>query len=236
MIVSAHAVGLFSVASGRPTTTVGTPLTAGNVASKLGGKTGARWRIGPRVASAPAASKSSEGLGCSIRNSASGVTSRTARGAPLQPGQRESPARRARRFASVSAMRSAVASEGGAAGGGACARIDPAPRMQSAIVSAVLIVYRSEVDRRAVSGGMRRFVNGFGQRRVGVDRLDQLLERALEAEHRARLGDQLRCLVADDVDAENLIVLRLGHDLHESLGVAGDLGAAARHEWELAGS
>ena len=81
--------------------------------------------------------------------------------------------------------------------------------------------------------GVRRFEHGLGHGRMGVDRAHQLLDRALEPQRQRRLGDQLGRARADHVDAEHLVVLLLGDDLDEAVGLVGHAGAAEDAEGEL---
>src|SRR6185503_13949598 len=98
-------------------------------------------------------------------------------------------------------------------------------------------VYSSALSS-AVNGRAVRRVRGFPDRlrhrRMRVDGTDQLLDRALEAQGRRRLGDQFGRARADHVDAEQLVVLLLGDDLDEALGLAGDPGAAEHAELDRA--
>ena len=82
--------------------------------------------------------------------------------------------------------------------------------------------------------GVRRLGHGFRQRRVRVDGPRQLLDRALQAERDGGLGHELRGARPDHVHPENLIVLLLGHDLHEALGLARDLRPAEGEKRERA--
>src|SRR5664280_1979440 len=71
------------------------------------------------------------------------------------------------------------------------------------------------VDVLAVDS-LRRLMHGFRQSRMRVDRADHLLGRRFEPEEGAALRDELGGMRADDVDAEDLVVLRVGDDLHEA--------------------
>src|SRR5437867_2242885 len=90
----------------------------------------------------------------------------------------------------------------------------------------------SEVDRLA-EGAERRLERGFGQGRVGVDRVDDLLQRRLDRPPHGELVDDLRRLRADDVDAQDLARRLVGDHLHEALRIAEGDGLAARREREL---
>src|SRR5439155_1247789 len=72
----------------------------------------------------------------------------------------------------------------------------------------------SDVDRLA-KGGERRLQGGFRQGRMGVDRMDDLLERGLEGAADSKLMDHLCRLGTDDVDAEDLARPLVGDDLDE---------------------
>ena len=52
-----------------------------------------------------------------------------------------------------------------------------------------------------------RFHDGFGEGRVGVDRVHQLIDRGLQLDGDAGFVDQVRGMGSDDVDAQNLAVL-----------------------------
>src|SRR5215467_12562460 len=65
-----------------------------------------------------------------------------------------------------------------------------------------------------------------------VDRADQLLNRALEAERKCGLGDEFGRPRANHMDAEDLVVLLFGDDLHEAFGFVRDAGAAEGAELE----
>ena len=52
-----------------------------------------------------------------------------------------------------------------------------------------------------------RFHDGFGEGRVGVDRVHQLIDRGLQLDGDAGFVDQVGGVRADDVDAQNLAVL-----------------------------
>src|SRR5262249_27437509 len=58
--------------------------------------------------------------------------------------------------------------------------------------------------------------NRFGERRVRVDRANQLLDRRFEPQRHRGLGHQLGRARADHVDAKQLVVFLLRDDLHES--------------------
>ncbi len=83
--------------------------------------------------------------------------------------------------------------------------------------------------------GVRRFAHRFRHRRVGVDRADQLFDRAFELQCDGRFGDELGRARADHVDAEDLVVLLLEDDLDEALGLTRHAGAGEDAELEHAG-
>src|SRR4051812_2705840 len=92
---------------------VDTPPTAGKVARRLGESFRSRTStLLRRSESYPMLVNSGEGRGCRMRNSRSGVTSSTANGAVVQPGQIESPIASPSRNASARRMRSSGASVG----------------------------------------------------------------------------------------------------------------------------
>src|SRR5438874_11817096 len=91
----------------------------------------------------------------------------------------------------------------------------------------------SDVDRLA-KGGERRLQGGFRQGRMGVDRMDDLLERGLEGAADSKLMDHLGRLGTDDVDAEDLARPLVGDDLDEPLRLAQRDGLAAGREREAA--
>src|SRR5439155_20242663 len=66
----------------------------------------------------------------------------------------------------------------------------------------------SGVDGVAVDR-LRRLHEGLGQRRVGVDGAGGLLRGALQPQGHAGLGDEVRRMRPDHVDAEHLVVLCL---------------------------
>ena len=55
-----------------------------------------------------------------------------------------------------------------------------------------------------------------------MNRANELLHGAFEAQCERRFGDELGRTQADHVDAEDLVVLLLGNDLQEAFGLAGD--------------
>src|SRR3954447_1706936 len=67
-----------------------------------------------------------------------------------------------------------------------------------------------------------------------VNRANQLLDGALEAERQRCFRDQFRRARPDHVHAEHLVVLLLGDDLHEAFGLSGDARAAEHDELERA--
>ena len=69
-------------------------------------------------------------------------------------------------------------------------------------------------------GILESLENRFGQRRVGVHRLRNRFEGRFQLHGHDRLGDQIRHMGSDHVDTEQLAVLPLPHDLHESVLLA----------------
>ena len=88
----------------------------------------------------------------------------------------------------------------------------------------------------ALVGRERGFVQRFGQRRVRVDRALQVFaaRRVLHRQH--RFGDQLARHRADDVHAEDLVVVLRGDELDETLRRFHRPRAAAGQEREHARS
>src|SRR5439155_9954076 len=70
----------------------------------------------------------------------------------------------------------------------------------------------SEVDRPPIDR-QRGLSEDLRQRRVGVRGAADLPRRRLELECDRGLGDQVRCVRADQVDAERLVGLLVGDDL-----------------------
>src|SRR5689334_16338012 len=67
-------------------------------------------------------------------------------------------------------------------------------------------------------GGQRGLERRLGQRRVGVDRVHELVERRLERAANGELVNHLGRLGADDVHAEDLAGLLVGDDFDEAVG------------------
>src|SRR5689334_881931 len=82
--------------------------------------------------------------------------------------------------------------------------------------------------------GMRLFDDRFRHRRMRVDGADQLLDGAFQLQRQRRFGNEFGRARSDHVDAEDLVVLLVGDDLHEALRLAGDLGAPEYAELERA--
>src|SRR5262245_8917305 len=92
---------------------------------------------------------------------------------------------------------------------------------------------RSDVDGLA-ERGQRGLEGGFGERRMRVDRVHDLLERGLERPAHRELVDDLRRLGTDDMHAEDLAGGLVRHDLDEAVGLAQRHRLAAGGERELA--
>src|SRR5215203_1921179 len=90
----------------------------------------------------------------------------------------------------------------------------------------------SRVNRGAV-GGVGGLEHGLGHGRMGVNGADQLLDRALQPQRQRGLGHQLGGPRPDHVEAEHFVVLLLGDDLDEAVGLVGHAGAAEDTEGEL---
>src|SRR5271163_1629992 len=75
--------------------------------------------------------------------------------------------------------------------------------------------------------------HSFRQRRMRVDRKHHLFDGRFEFEGSNCFGDQFGSLRPDDVDAEDLAMLRIGHDLDEAFVRADDRGLGVRREVEL---
>src|ERR687893_2700347 len=88
-------------------------------------------------------------------------------------------------------------------------------------------MYRQAVD---AFGGLH---DGLGDGRVRVDDAAQLVGRRFEVERDDRPVDDLGRVRADDVDAEQLVVLRLADDLDEALLLAEYPRLARGREGEL---
>jgi hypothetical protein len=80
---------------------------------------------------------------------------------------------------------------------------------------------------------VKRFLQRFRQRRVGVDVADQFLDGQIPALGQGQLGQQLGDLGADQVRAEQLPVGRIGDDFGESGGIAVAVGFSVGAEREL---
>src|SRR5690606_29063934 len=76
---------------------------------------------------------------------------------------------------------------------------------------------------------------GFGTGWVGVTGAGHILAGGAEGHGHAVFADHLGRLRADDVDAEDLVSLRVGEHLGEAFGLVVDLGPAVGAERELAG-
>src|ERR1700733_12618988 len=77
------------------------------------------------------------------------------------------------------------------------------------------------VDRHALHRRIR-IQHRLTQRRMRMNREHQLIHGAFEFHHRNRLGNQLRRLRPEDVDAQNLAVLGVGHDLYKTIVAVDD--------------
>src|SRR5919112_3762132 len=88
------------------------------------------------------------------------------------------------------------------------------------------------MNRQAVDA-LGRLHDGLGDGRVRVDDAPQLFGRGFEVERDDGLVNHLRRVRADDVDAQQLVVLRLADDLDEALLLAEDARLARRAEGEL---
>src|SRR5207248_9312695 len=80
------------------------------------------------------------------------------------------------------------------------------------------------------------FHQGFGQRRVCVDRQVELLESQSVLDRERRLGDEVGRAGSDDVRAEQLARARVGDDLDEALALAQRERAPGRGTREAADS
>ena len=107
----------------------------------------------------------------------------------------------------------------------------PAGASEGRVALSEVVAMFTHVNRRSVRG-VRRLADRLRHRRMRVDRADQLLDRAFEAQRQRGFGDELGRARADHVDAEHLVVLLVGDDLDEAFGLAGDLGAAEHAELE----
>src|SRR5690349_3784952 len=91
-------------------------------------------------------------------------------------------------------------------------------------------VYRLRVPGLDVNGGtvgrVRGFAHGLREGGMRVDGSDQLFHRALEPQRQDGFRHQFRRPRADHVHAENLVVLLVRDDLHESFGLARHLRAS----------
>src|SRR5688572_22939132 len=89
------------------------------------------------------------------------------------------------------------------------------------------------IDGESVDG-VEAFAHRFVQSRVRVDGVHHRLDRCFSFHRGYALADELEGLRPDDVDAEDLAVLRVGNDLDEAGVVAEDGSLAVAHEGELA--
>ncbi len=87
---------------------------------------------------------------------------------------------------------------------------------------------------RTFADGEAGFLEGFGHRRVGVDRAAQVFGATAVFHVGDRRSDHLARAVADDLHAENLVCLGVGNDLAEAVGAVDCDGAAIGGEGELA--
>src|SRR5829696_2467092 len=94
------------------------------------------------------------------------------------------------------------------------------------------VTRRSEVDRSPVDGH-GRLADHLRERRVWVGRGADLPGRRLERERQRRLGDEVRHVRADEVDAEGDVGLLVRDDLDEALVLATDDGLGDRLERDL---
>ncbi len=83
--------------------------------------------------------------------------------------------------------------------------------------------FRRDMDRHAVDvvDGLHY---GFGQSRVGVGEVAKLRGRHTGLHSDRRLVDEVGRVVANDVDAKNLVGLLLGDDLHLAYRFSGAHG------------
>src|ERR1700677_227181 len=98
----------------------------------------------------------------------------------------------------------------------------------AAYVLFVLNIYRQALDAREAIE--QRFGNG----RVGVDGEHHCFDRRLELNRRHGFGDDLCCVWPDDVNAEDLAVLRVGDDFDEAVVRVEDCRLRVADEGELA--
>src|SRR5262249_2630549 len=82
---------------------------------------------------------------------------------------------------------------------------------------------------------MRRLSNGLRHGRMGVNRANELLDRALEAKGQRGLRHELGRTRPDHVHAENFVVLLVEHNLDEALHLSGDLCPTENAELERTG-
>src|SRR6266849_1422572 len=73
---------------------------------------------------------------------------------------------------------------------------------------------------------VRRLAHRFGHRWMRVNGAYQLLHRALEPQRAGRLSDKLGRSRTDHMHAQDFIVFLVGDDLHEAVGLTGDLRPA----------
>src|SRR5579871_335976 len=88
------------------------------------------------------------------------------------------------------------------------------------------------VDRHSLDGGIS-IEHGFCERWVCVDREHHLVHCSLKLHHGDGFGDELGCLRADDVHAEDFAVLRVGDDLYEAVVAVDDGGLGVAGEGKL---
>src|SRR5438552_1953153 len=67
-----------------------------------------------------------------------------------------------------------------------------------------------------------------------VDSVGQVVQGGAQAERQRGLADKLPSMRPNDVDAENLVGVVPGHNLHETVGLTGGLRTTTRREREAA--
>ena len=85
---------------------------------------------------------------------------------------------------------------------------------------------------RCAVHGVRRLTHRLRHRRMRVNGADEFFDGGFQAQRNAGLRHKLRGARTNHVDAEQLVVFLLGHDLHEAFGFVGDLCAAEDAERE----
>ena len=75
---------------------------------------------------------------------------------------------------------------------------------------------RLGINRLSVNR-VKRLAHGFVNRRMRVDGVDHRIDRRLGLHRQHRFADQFERLRPDDVDAQNLAMLLVRHDLHEAV-------------------